>query len=210
LAKTGDIHWLSHREGGGVPLYLVDRGQKYSSIARHQWLTSVILAAWKAEIKRITFPGQPGQMKVCQISSEWKTLGILVCACHPSMIGSVSLDSSLGWPGQKVRPYLQNNQSKKRRHGSNSRTSSKHKALSSKTPVPPKKKENALKHPTRAGGVAQVGEHLPNVRYNIRKITKTTSHNGRHRNRELPPQGNIYFCRRVRKHTGTASTRRRP
>jgi hypothetical protein len=31
-------------------------------IARHQWLTPVILATWKAEVKRIPVVGQPRQI----------------------------------------------------------------------------------------------------------------------------------------------------
>jgi hypothetical protein len=38
---------------------------KKEVIARHQWLTDVILAIWESEIRRIKFQGQPGQI-VCK------------------------------------------------------------------------------------------------------------------------------------------------
>jgi hypothetical protein len=33
---------------------------KRNDVARHQWLTPVILAAWEVDIGRIVVPGQPG------------------------------------------------------------------------------------------------------------------------------------------------------
>jgi hypothetical protein len=34
---------------------------KIRKLARHQWLTPVILASWEAEIRRITFRSQPSK-----------------------------------------------------------------------------------------------------------------------------------------------------
>jgi hypothetical protein len=49
------------------------------------------------------------------LNGEKKKLGMAACACHPS-------DHCPGWPRQKERPYLKNNQSKRdRRHGSSDR-----------------------------------------------------------------------------------------
>jgi hypothetical protein len=44
--------------------------------------------------------------------SREKNLGILVDACHPTKVGNIKENGGQGWPVQKVRIYLQNNQSK--------------------------------------------------------------------------------------------------
>jgi hypothetical protein len=43
-----------------------------------------MLTTWEAEIRRIVVPGQSGQKKVCKAPSQWKTLGVMACTCHPS------------------------------------------------------------------------------------------------------------------------------
>jgi hypothetical protein len=43
--------------------------------ARHQWLMSIILAPWEAEIKGIMVPGQPRQNKVHETPSRQKKAG---------------------------------------------------------------------------------------------------------------------------------------
>jgi hypothetical protein len=48
-----------------------------------QLFTSVIPPTWEAEIRKITFPDQPGQ-KVHKTASQPKKLGVVVCAHHPS------------------------------------------------------------------------------------------------------------------------------
>jgi hypothetical protein len=52
--------------------------------------------------------------KVHETSSQWKKLDVIMHACHPSNGRKCKIGNcSPGKPGQKVRPYLQNNQSKK-------------------------------------------------------------------------------------------------
>jgi hypothetical protein len=66
----------------------------------------VNLANWKAEIRRIMGPGQTGQKKFMRsISMGNKKLSVLAFACHPCYCGQSEIGS--------LRPYLQNNQSKK-------------------------------------------------------------------------------------------------
>jgi hypothetical protein len=67
-----------------------------------QWFTPVILATWEAELRRITVWGQCGQK---------------VHETFISTIGGHSSVHKLGgsqssWEGQKVKLYVQNNQSK--------------------------------------------------------------------------------------------------
>jgi hypothetical protein len=51
--------------------------------AGHQWVTSVILATWEAEIRRIRIGGQPGQ-KVLEGPSQ-PIVGCSGIPCHPKL-----------------------------------------------------------------------------------------------------------------------------
>jgi hypothetical protein len=57
-------------------------------IARHQWITPVILATWEAEIRRITVQDQSGQMiyeslppssKTNQYKRDWRWTQVVEC-----------------------------------------------------------------------------------------------------------------------------------
>jgi hypothetical protein len=78
---------------------------------------------------RITVPGHPSPgKKVHETSSQWKNAEY--SDTHLSSLDR--LDQSSGMPGQKVGPYLKNNQNKKGwRCGSSGRMPSKHEVLSS-------------------------------------------------------------------------------
>jgi hypothetical protein len=85
----------------------------YTELVAHDYK---ILVIWKAEIGRIVVSGQPGQKKKKFVRSHLKAkkLSMVAYACHPSYSGkSWSRRHDPGWPRQKVRPYLQNNQKKK-------------------------------------------------------------------------------------------------
>jgi hypothetical protein len=81
-----------------------------------------ILATWEAEIRRIRRTAQAKKKLVTPISREkiwafWHTPII-----PATMVKSIKQDLNLGQLGQKVRPYLKNNQRKKGwKHGSSSR-----------------------------------------------------------------------------------------
>jgi hypothetical protein len=77
----------------------------------------------EAEIRKMTVQSQPRQ-KFCKTSTQPIAGCTVVCTYHPNKLKKQ--DGSPGQPRQKARPYLQNNQSKK-----------------------------------RAGGIAQIIEHLP-------------------------------------------------
>jgi hypothetical protein len=87
-------------------------------------------ATREVEIGRTVVPARLGK-KVCKTPSQWEKSW----ACYPSYFGKYKM--GLSWSrlaGQEMRPYLQNNQSKKGwRHGSSSRClPSKPRVLSSK------------------------------------------------------------------------------
>jgi hypothetical protein len=66
-----------------------------------QWLMSIILATWEAEIGKTAIQGYPRQ-KVPETLYQQKKLGMVVWACHPSYCGkNLQEDLSLGWPRQK-------------------------------------------------------------------------------------------------------------
>jgi hypothetical protein len=94
----------------------------HTSVVGHQSLITLILATWEAEIGSITVSGQPRQ-KVHKALSQQKKLSVVVRTSCTSDCGKRKWENcSLGWSRQKVRPYLQNNQSKKEwRNGSNGR-----------------------------------------------------------------------------------------
>jgi hypothetical protein len=72
---------------------------------------------WEAEIGRIMVPSHPGQKSSGDPISMEKSWVWWCASVIPAMV-----ESSSGQPGQKVRPYLQNNQSKKGwRHDSSCR-----------------------------------------------------------------------------------------
>jgi hypothetical protein len=72
--------------------------------AWHQWLTPLILATQEAEIRRISVPGQPGQI-VCEILSRkhptQKMAGeaVQVVECLPTKYKTLSSNPSTmkGW-----------------------------------------------------------------------------------------------------------------
>jgi hypothetical protein len=66
----------------------------------------------KAEIGRIILPKQAGQKSLQDPHLNEKRLGVVACPCHPSHGGKPEIGGP-GWPGQKARPYVQNNQSTK-------------------------------------------------------------------------------------------------
>jgi hypothetical protein len=78
-----------------------------------QWFKPVILAPQEIEIRRIVVQGQSGQKFArLHLSGKswvwWHVPVILVTE------GSVKYEAGgPSWPRQKVRPYFQNNQSKK-------------------------------------------------------------------------------------------------
>jgi hypothetical protein len=80
----------------------------------HQLLMPVILATWKAEIRRIAVRGLPSQ-KVsktpCQpIVGGHSGMSLSSQAIQKARIRRIVFP---GWSGQNIMPYLQNNQSKK-------------------------------------------------------------------------------------------------
>jgi hypothetical protein len=83
----------------------------------------VILATWlgRLRLEGLEFKASPGK-KVCKtLQLNGKKLGMVAHTCHPSYSRKCKVGCGPGQPGQKVRPYLQNNQSKKdRRHSSTS------------------------------------------------------------------------------------------
>jgi hypothetical protein len=57
------------------------------------WLTPVILASKKVEIRRMEVPGQLRQKTVRPLPtpiSTIKKLSVVVCICHPSYVGSLN------------------------------------------------------------------------------------------------------------------------
>jgi hypothetical protein len=82
-------------------------------------------------MSRITVTGQPGQ-KPIRPHLNREELDVVAHNFHPSYSMKWE-DCGAGWPGHKVRPYLQNNQSKKRCViQAEEHLTSKHEALSSK------------------------------------------------------------------------------
>jgi hypothetical protein len=67
------------------------------------------------EIARIVVPGQPGQKrkKISKIYLDRKRWVWRHASVIPLLVGSLEQDCGPGQPGQKVRPCLQNNQSKR-------------------------------------------------------------------------------------------------
>jgi hypothetical protein len=64
----------------------------------------IILAAWEAEIQRISVRGQP---RICENPSQQKMPSVVACACHPSYLGKHEQeDCSPGQFGQKRDPKL--------------------------------------------------------------------------------------------------------
>jgi hypothetical protein len=64
----------------------------------------VILATWEAEIRRITFAGQPIK-KVCKTPSQCKKLGVVTCTCHSSNCRKLKIGRSqfkLVWEESKT------------------------------------------------------------------------------------------------------------
>jgi hypothetical protein len=73
----------------------------------------VILVTWEGEVRRIMVPSQPGQTQFLKSHLNGKSW---VCWCVPVIPATVGRkhkqeDGIPGWPGQKTRPYLQDNQS---------------------------------------------------------------------------------------------------
>jgi hypothetical protein len=86
-------------------------------LVRCQLLTPVPLTTWKAEIRRISVPGQPRQKTFARPHLNGKKLGLVAQTCHPSYDGKYKLGGSwsrLTWT-KETRAYFQNNQSKKDR-----------------------------------------------------------------------------------------------
>jgi hypothetical protein len=54
---------------------------------RCQWLIHVILAIWEVEVGGIVAAGQ----LVHETTYQQKKLGVVVCTCHPAMVGSYAL-----------------------------------------------------------------------------------------------------------------------
>jgi hypothetical protein len=72
-----------------------------------------ILVIWEAEIGRIIIPGQPGQISLQDpiLTNGWVRWYMPVISAMEESIEQGGC--SPGWPGQKARPYLKNNQRKK-------------------------------------------------------------------------------------------------
>jgi hypothetical protein len=66
-----------------------ERG-KQRRLSQAQWLTTVILATWKQEIRRIAVWSQPSQKVHKNRISNNKKLGTVGHACHPSCTGSIN------------------------------------------------------------------------------------------------------------------------
>jgi hypothetical protein len=54
-------------------------------------------ATREAEIDRTVVPGQP-EKNVCENASQWKKLGMVVCACHPSYYRNHKIGRSYSRP----------------------------------------------------------------------------------------------------------------
>jgi hypothetical protein len=82
----------------------------------------VIPTIQEAEMKKIMVPDQPRpkKRKIVRYPLNGKRLGMVVHTCQPSDGRKLKREDS--WSRQKVRPYLQNNKSKKGlRYGSSSK-----------------------------------------------------------------------------------------
>jgi hypothetical protein len=79
------------------------------------WLMPVIIAPWEDKIMKITIQGQPGQNSMeDHISMKERKLDMVACTCHPNDSKKHKTGGIWSRPDlQKVRPYHQNNQSKK-------------------------------------------------------------------------------------------------
>jgi hypothetical protein len=103
-------------EQGGSK-FEASQGKKFTrppsqSIAGHCGAHLSFQATWKAEIRRINVPGQTGQKFVRPYLSG-KKLDMVPYPCHPWNSGKHKIGGhGTSQPGQRVRPYLQNNQSK--------------------------------------------------------------------------------------------------
>jgi hypothetical protein len=74
----------------------------------------VILATWEAKMRRIMVQGQHRQKKKVHRTHPIPVEKSLARWCVPIIPDmAVSRECGRGWFGQKLRPYLQNNQSKK-------------------------------------------------------------------------------------------------
>jgi hypothetical protein len=84
-----------------------------------------VILAWLAEIGKIMVPGQPqGEKSLQDPHLNGQKLGLVVHTPHPSCNSKYKIGGSWSrlWPGQKEKPYLQNNQNKRDwRCGSSSR-----------------------------------------------------------------------------------------
>jgi hypothetical protein len=67
----------------------------------------------EAETGRMEVPGQSMGREVFETPSQQKELGVVALAYHPSRSRRHKYHSS-DWPGQKARPHLKNNQSRKK------------------------------------------------------------------------------------------------
>jgi hypothetical protein len=79
-----------------------------------QWLTYVILTTWKTDIRE-GHDSRPAQAKCLQEPTPTnKKLGMVVHSCHSSWAGSINRMAVQAGSSINMKPYLKNNQNKKR------------------------------------------------------------------------------------------------
>jgi hypothetical protein len=121
---TGEAYYILVEDS--VPEFtrrLTDLTSEYCWVCLEWSFNAKILLGAEAHACNPSYSGgrnwEDGGLRTARAKSSWdphlnQWLGMMTHICHPSYCGKHKQeDHSLGQPGQKARPYLQNNQSKK-------------------------------------------------------------------------------------------------